>query len=52
MQRTLFWIVVVGLFSWAAVVYPDFRWLYLLGGVLALSRLRRGRFVEPPGGSP
>lgn len=52
MRRTLFWIAMAGLFAWAAFAYPGFRWLYLLCGVLALSRVRRGRAADPLEESP
>ncbi len=47
MLRILFWVTMTALFGWAAAAYPGFRWLYLLCGVLALSRLARKGATAP-----
>lgn len=50
MGLTLVWIVTTGLLIWAAFTYADFRWLYLVCVVLALSRVPRRGAADPIGG--
>lgn len=43
MSRALIpvYLAATALFVWAAVQYPDFRWLYILVAVLAVGRAAR-----------
>lgn len=50
MKRVLIvlYLAATAVFVWAAVRYPDFRWLYVLVAVLAVGRAARLMKVTPP----
>ncbi len=53
MSRALIpvYLAATALFVWAAVQYPDFRWLYILVAVLAVGRAARLVRRHSTGGS-